>query len=113
MQAALQTSFDRAATELSLIPGILEIGQAEGNNIQILGHGVSEYHARIVTYFQESFLIDLSSESGTFLNGRRIIKHSIKAGDIIQLGEHCFVVKAPCDWFASAQAAPKTGSANR
>lgn len=98
MQTALHLPTETDA-ELILVPGTLEIGQAEGNDIQLDAQGISQYHAKIVTYFQESYLIDLSSETGTYLNGERIIKHSLKSGDVIQLGNYRFMVKAPSEWF--------------
>ena len=94
MQSALQTPLIEELTELTLAPGTLDIGRAAGNHIAIDDPAVSQYHARIVTYFHESFLLDLNSEHGTFLNGERIIKHSIKEGDEIQFGAHRFVVNA-------------------
>lgn len=98
MQTALQRQPETDSI-LVLVPGTLEIGRNEANHIHLDSLNVSEYHARIVTYFQESYLIDLSSETGTYLNGERIIKHSLKSGDIIQLGDYRFLVRAPGDWF--------------
>ena len=100
MQTAVKNAYDHTESDLVLVPGILALGQAEGNDIQITTSGVSPYHAKIITYFQESYLIDLDSETGTYLNGRRVMKHSLKAGDVIQLGEHCFVVRLPSKWFS-------------
>lgn len=79
-------------TELKLRPGITTIGSAADNDIIISGPDVSAYHAKIVTYFHMALLVDLSSSTGTFLNGHRIIKHSVKKGDTLRLGEHEFLI---------------------
>ena len=93
--ALLKTPTNLIESELVLVPGTLEIGQAKDNHIRLDGSDISQYHLRIVTYFQESYLIDLNSEGGTFLNGERVIKHSLKPGDTIQLGHYSFKVMAP------------------
>lgn len=33
------------------------------------------------------YLIDLGSNSGTKLNGRRVLKHALKPGDVIHIGK--------------------------
>lgn len=98
MQTAVLIPQDEEYTELNLQPGTLDIGRAAGNHIRLDDPTISQYHARIITYFHESFLIDLSSEGGSFLNGERVIKHSLQQGDLIQLGNQHFVVKIPRDW---------------
>lgn len=99
MQTALkQERKVDATTKLILLPGILNIGWAADNDLQIGEPGISQYHARVVTYFRESFVIDLGSESGILLNGERVMKHSIRPGDVITLGNHHIILKAPDDW---------------
>lgn len=103
MHSATQELPETVPQAISLVPGIIDIGRAAENHIVVDEPDISQYHARIITYFHESFLIDLSSEHGTYLNGERVVKHSIKDGDVIQVGEHLFVVKSPQDWFLAAK----------
>ncbi len=91
MQAATTYS-ESTEHELYLIPGISDIGHANENHIQLNGPSLL---AKIVTYFHESFIIDLNSTNGIYLNGKRIYKHSLKAGDRLQIGCHYLVVKPP------------------
>ena len=93
MQTAAILQNLHQATELTLRPGLLHIGSANDNNLVISGDGVSDYHAKFVTYFHQSVLIDLSSQTGTYLNNERIIRHTVKNGDVIQLGEHIFRIR--------------------
>lgn len=86
-------------TLLSLIPGIINIGRATDNDVQIDEPDISQYHARIVTYFGQSYIIDLSGEGNALLNGERVTKHAIKPGDVITLGKHHIIIKAPSKWF--------------
>lgn len=86
-------------TLVSLVPGILNIGRATENDVVIDAPDINQHHAKIVTYFRESFLIDLSSESGTLLNGEHVSKHSIRPGDVITVGNHHIVVNAAVEWF--------------
>ncbi|MDH5444512.1 MAG: FHA domain-containing protein [Gammaproteobacteria bacterium] len=79
--------------ELDLQHGILTIGRALDNDIVLDNPDVSEYHAKIVTYFHMALLIDLSSTTGSFLNGRHIIKHTIKEGDTITLGGEDILIR--------------------
>jgi len=93
MPAAALLKTDYPVTELTLTPGVLHIGQAEDNDMILAETGVSDYHAKLVTYFHQSILIDLSSEGGSYLNGERVIRHTVKNGDMIQLGYHLFKIR--------------------
>ena len=93
MQSAALETVNQPVTELTLIPGVLHIGRNKDNDIVLTEPGVSDYHAKIITYFHQSILVDLSSEAGCYLNGKHVIKHTIKSGDMVKLGEHCFKIR--------------------
>jgi len=73
---------------LRLIPGIISLGRSRDNKITIDHELVSKHHARIFTYFQASYIEDLNSTNGTFLNGKKIGTHILNAGDEIVLGKY-------------------------
>ena len=73
---------------VSLQTGVQSIGRADDNDLHILDRTVSSYHARIFTYLDASYIEDLGSTNGTYLNGKRIQKHTLHSGDIIRLGKH-------------------------
>lgn len=74
-------------SSVNLQTGIQSIGRAGDNDLPISDITVSYYHARIFTYLDASYIEDLGSTNGTYLNGRRIQKHTLHAGDIIRLGK--------------------------
>ncbi|MBI3562189.1 MAG: FHA domain-containing protein [Gammaproteobacteria bacterium] len=71
-----------------LVSGELTLGRAPDNKVYIDDKTVSSHHARIFTYFLVSYIEDLNSTNGTYINGKRIGKHIIKPGDIIALGSY-------------------------
>ncbi len=82
----------KSLPEIILKPGALTIGRAKDNDTCIADKTVSSHHARIVTYFNASYIEDLGSTNGTLVNGKPVKKHTIHPGDIIKLGNAHFIV---------------------
>ena len=74
--------------EFSLDKERITIGRKPDNDIQVDNLAVSGKHAAIITILNDSFLEDLDSTNGTFVNGKLIKKHALKDGDIIGVGKH-------------------------
>jgi len=66
----------------------ITIGRKPDNDIQIDNLAVSGQHAAITTILNDSFLEDLDSTNGTFVNGKLIKKHALKNGDVASIGKH-------------------------
>lgn len=66
----------------------ISIGRRPENDIQIDNLAVSGRHARVLTILNDSFLEDLGSTNGTYVNGSVVKKHALKNGDVIALGKH-------------------------
>jgi pSer/pThr/pTyr-binding forkhead associated (FHA) protein len=66
----------------------MTIGRRPGNDIQIDNLAVSGQHALIITILNDSFLEDLGSTNGTYVNGKLIKKHALQNADIIGVGKH-------------------------
>lgn len=66
----------------------ITIGRKSENNIQIENLAVSGKHALIITILDDSFLEDLGSTNGTYVNGKLIKKHALRDGDVIGIGKH-------------------------
>lgn len=64
------------------------VGRKPENDIQIDNLAVSGKHALIITILDDSFLEDLGSTNGTYVNGKLIKKHALKDGDVIAIGKH-------------------------
>jgi pSer/pThr/pTyr-binding forkhead associated (FHA) protein len=64
------------------------IGRKPDNDIQVDNLAVSGQHAAIITILNDSFLEDLDSTNGTYVNGKLIKKHALKHGDVVTIGKH-------------------------
>ena len=76
--------------EITLSPGTRTIGRGPDNDIVINDPSVSTCHAKIVTFFDASYIEDLDSRNGTYVNGKKIKKHVIHAGDNVFFGSRIF-----------------------
>ncbi|AXA92790.1 FHA domain-containing protein [Massilia sp. YMA4] len=66
----------------------MTIGRQRYNDIVLEHPTVSGEHAVITTILDDSFLEDLYSTNGTFVNGHRIGKHYLQHRDIIKLAKY-------------------------
>ena len=74
--------------EIQLSKERTTIGRKPHNDIQIDNLAVSGEHAVIVTILADSFLEDLGSTNGTFVNGKTVKKHFLQNNDVIELGKY-------------------------
>ncbi|PWF48412.1 FHA domain-containing protein [Massilia glaciei] len=77
----------------------MTLGRRPENDIQVDNLAVSGAHAVVLTMGGDTFLEDLASTNGTFVNGEPIYKHLLRARDVIELGKHTlsFVPDPPRD----------------
>lgn len=66
----------------------ITIGRKPENEIPIDNLAVSGKHALVITILDDSFLEDLGSTNGTYVNGKLIKKHALKNGDVVAIGKH-------------------------
>ncbi len=66
----------------------LLIGRKPDNDVQIDTLQVSGKHALIITMLQDSFLEDLGSTNGSYVNGKLVSKYALKDCDVIMIGRH-------------------------
>lgn len=85
---------NRTLDTVKVVAGTLSIGRNPDNDIQIEDHTISGHHAKIVTFFNASYVEDLGSTNGTFVNGQRVTKRTLNANDVIQVGHHRLVIEA-------------------
>jgi pSer/pThr/pTyr-binding forkhead associated (FHA) protein len=64
------------------------IGRLPDNDIRIDNPAVSGHHSLIINILNDSFLEDLNSTNGTYVNGKLIKKHALQHGDVITAGHH-------------------------
>src|SRR5512135_2597765 len=105
------------------------IGRLPDNDIRIDNAAVSGHHALVINILNDSFLEDLNSTNGTYVNGKIIKKHALQHGDVITVGHHALrfvdseadepsdefektMVIAPTDAAAMLASAQKAAAAN-
>jgi len=64
------------------------IGRLPDNDVRIDNPAVSGHHSLIINILNDSFLEDLNSTNGTYVNGKLIKKHALQHGDVVTVGHH-------------------------
>ena len=64
------------------------IGRLPDNDVRIDNPAVSGHHSLVINILNDSFLEDLNSTNGTYVNGKLIKKHALQHGDVITVGHH-------------------------
>ena len=72
---------------MTLEHGSINIGRSRDNEIHLNDETLSGRHARIVTIFTASHIEDLDSTNGTFVNDKKVLKHTLHDGDVITVGQ--------------------------
>jgi hypothetical protein len=72
---------------IELQPGTLSLGRAEGNDVPIEHSSVSSTHCQMTVSDQGTWLKDLGSTAGTFVNGELVEEVKLRSGQRIRLGE--------------------------
>jgi len=87
--ARLVLSLDgQVLAEYNLSKERYTIGRLPDNDIRIDNPAVSGHHALIINILNDSFLEDLNSTNGTYINGKIVKKHAMQHGDVITVGHH-------------------------
>jgi type II secretory pathway predicted ATPase ExeA/pSer/pThr/pTyr-binding forkhead associated (FHA) protein len=64
------------------------IGRSEHNDVAIASKYISRHHALLVRHGSSTFLMDLNSSNGTFVNSKRVSNYVLIHDDVITLGHH-------------------------
>jgi len=64
----------------------LSVGRDPTNQIVVDDSSVSREHAQIVAVGNDHIIVDLASANGTFVNGRRMLRHILQHGDVVEFG---------------------------
>lgn len=73
--------------------GATVIGRREDCDLRIAVNDVSRKHCEVTLEDGVLAVADLGSSNGTFVNGQRIKKQALTAGDTLQVGPVSFVVQ--------------------
>jgi pSer/pThr/pTyr-binding forkhead associated (FHA) protein len=89
MPAKLQLMLNgEVLSDYELNKETITVGRRPENDVPVDNLAVSGKHAQIITILNDSFLEDLNSTNGTYVNGSLIKKHALKHGDVIGIGKH-------------------------
>ena len=93
---------DPASTRHSMVGGRITIGRSVENDIALAGDmRASRHHAEVTDQDGVWVLVDLRSRNGSYLNGERISKSTLRGGDRIKIGGAHFVFSAERDPMAT------------
>jgi general secretion pathway protein A len=84
----LLASEGRTVVERELKPGRLVIGRTPDNDLQIDSKFISRHHCQIVTQAESCLIEDLNSTNGIFVQSKRVRRHNLNDGDVVQVGQH-------------------------
>jgi predicted component of type VI protein secretion system len=79
---------NKVLKEIAVGDRAMGIGRSPDNDVTIDNLAVSNHHARILPDAGQYVIEDLNSMNGTFVNGRRVERATLRNGDVIQIGKH-------------------------
>lgn len=65
----------------------VELGRDPACTVRLPAEDVSRHHARITADAEGHVVVDLASTNGTWVNGRRVDVHRLRAGDRVRVGK--------------------------
>jgi hypothetical protein len=84
----LLASEGKTVMERELKPGRLVIGRTADNDLQIDSKFISRHHCQIVTQTDSCLIEDLNSTNGIYVQSKRVRRHNLNDGDVVQVGQH-------------------------
>jgi general secretion pathway protein A len=78
----------KTVLERALRPGRLVIGRTPDNDVQIDSKFISRHHCQIVTQPDSCVIEDLNSTNGIYVKSKRVRRHNLNDGDVVQIGQH-------------------------
>jgi general secretion pathway protein A len=84
----LLASEGKTVMERELKPGRLVIGRTADNDVQIDSKFISRHHCHIITKADSCVIEDLNSTNGISVQSKRVRRHNLNDGDVVQVGQH-------------------------
>ena len=84
----LLASEGKTVIERELKTGRLVIGRTPDNDLQIDSKFISRHHCQIVTQPDACVIEDLNSTNGIYVQSKRVRRHNLNDGDVVQVGQH-------------------------
>ena len=89
------TTNGRVVQKLTMDQPRLLVGRSEHNDIAIASRFISRHHVLLVRHGSTTFLMDLNSTNGTYINSQRVSNHVLMHDDVIAIGHHRVKFKDP------------------
>jgi diguanylate cyclase (GGDEF)-like protein len=64
----------------------LVLGRGRESDVRLQGDGISRKHARVRIEGEDVLFEDLGSTNGSFINGEKVMNHTLAEGDKLQIG---------------------------
>ena len=74
--------------ELTLDQPRALVGRSDHNDLSIESRFISRHHAMFIRHGSATFLMDLNSTNGTYVNSRKVSNHVMMHDDVVSLGNH-------------------------
>lgn len=74
--------------EIIIDKDVMTIGRRPDCDIIIDDIASSGRHSKLVTLLNDSFIEDLGSTNGTYVNGELVKKHALNNNDVVTIGKH-------------------------
>src|SRR3974390_380881 len=84
----LLASEGKTLVERELKRGRLVIGRTGDNDLQIDSKFISRHHCQIITKTDSCVIEDLNSTNGISVQSKRVRRHNLNDGDVVQIGQH-------------------------
>ncbi len=78
----------RTLREIEMTRPRLLVGRSDHNDLCVNSRYVSRHHALFVRQGAATFLMDLNSTNGTYINSQRVSNHVLLHDDVISIGNH-------------------------
>jgi type II secretory pathway predicted ATPase ExeA len=78
----------RTVQEVPLKAGRIIVGRTPDNDVQIDSRFVSRHHCQVITTPHACVIEDLNSTNGIYVKSKRVRRHYLNDGDVVQLGKH-------------------------
>jgi len=78
----------RTVHEVPLKVGRIIVGRTTDNDVQIDSRFVSRHHCQVITTPHACVIEDLNSTNGIYVKSKRVRRHYLNDGDVVQLGKH-------------------------
>ena len=86
---------DQLIFEKTLRQSAIKIGKVPSAHLKLNDESVSRMHAIIEVHDPSAHvqIVDLGSQRGTYVNGKKVTKAKLQSGDMISVGDTCIEVR--------------------